>query len=92
MDLTWLHISSPQNILYLWAAGFSLSISPEQGSTLRQVFKNPEKKSSLVKSTAAVGLTKGFQLLEAVGPRAHAMSISNEHSIIAQHHFISCSD
>lgn len=51
-------------------------ISLEQSSPLRQVFKDPEKKSSLVKSTAAVGLTKGFQLLKAMGPEAHAMALT----------------
>lgn len=58
-------------------------------------FKGPEKKCDLAKSTAAVELTKGFQLLlKAMGLEACALSISclNERCIPAQHHFVNCSD
>jgi len=47
----------------------------------RQVFKGPEKRSSLVKSTAGVRHTKGFQLLKAMGPEAHAMALDIEVSL-----------
>lgn len=53
--------------------------APSQG------FKGPEKKkSNLAKSTAAVGLPRGFQLLKAMGPEAHPMVLAIEMSSTAQ--------